>query len=535
MKREFRIGKTPIEVEELDRVVAVKAGEHAADVAETEGLMWNPGELAEAAGDTDSALPAVRKDDLQALKDSGWTLVRAEGLTNAAFAPLLAAGPPWARARVFRDAAGRLMLGNDHLTIRLRDALSEAQVQELFDRFGLTPIRRLKFARNLFEVRVARDQHFLDVSSTLAGADEVMYAEPQFIEHFRLRFKPTDPDYALQWHLNNTGQNQGTLGADLDAERAWDETRGAGMRIALLDNGFDVAHPDLKDAITPRSAFFDLRDESSATFRQGPAELPGRNHGTQCAGIAVARAGNGVGGCGVAHEAQLMALACVGGSMGNQTALARAISYAADPRTEDPNAKASDGADVISCSLGPDPLWLASVLEDAFVFATSKGRGGKGTPIFWATDNEDVDIAQDRICAHPLTIAVARSTNQDGDGQAASGHELDFVATGVDVYTTDINATFRTVTGTSLAAPAAAGVAALVLAANPGLHWLKVREIMRNTCEKVGGVVYDANGHNDDFGFGRVNAADAVHAAVLARSRTSGYRSRRQRRRTQRK
>jgi subtilisin family serine protease len=513
MTREYMIRGRLVTVEELEGVVAVKAGDAAEAAIAMPGAIGDANELREAAGDTDP----VRDDDWDAFRDSGWAFVRAEGLSDPVLTTLFPDDVHRGRARAFRDANGHLVLGNDHLTIRLSPTLSDGQVQEVFDRFGVTPIRKLGFAPNLYEARVTSDQHFLDVSMMLARESDVVYAEPEFIEHIALRFKPSDPDYPRQWHLNNTGQDQGTPGADLDMERAWDDTRGAGKRIALLDNGFEVGHADLAAAITPTSAFFDLQDGSSATFLKGPAHLPNRNHGTQVAGVAVARVDNEGGGCGVAPEAELMALACVGGSTGNQTALARAISYAADPRTEDPSASAKDGADVISCSLVPMPLSLKSVLEDAFVFATTQGRGGNGTPIFWATDNEDVPLSDDEVCSHPLTIAVARSTNQDGDGKAASGPELDFVATGVNVYTTDINGTFKTVTGTSLAAPAAAAVAALVLAANPDLFWYEVRDIMRKTCEQVGGVVYNAQGHNDDFGFGRVNAACAIQAAIRAR------------------
>ncbi|HEX2280418.1 MAG TPA: S8 family serine peptidase, partial [Thermomicrobiales bacterium] len=74
---------------------------------------------------------------------------------------------------------------------------------------------------------------------------------------------------------------------------------------------------------------------------------------------------------------------------------------------------------------------------------------------------------------------------------------------------------FGTSTGTSFAAPTAAGVGALVLAANPALTWTDVRQLMRDTCDKIGGVVYDANGHNVDYGYGRVNAAMAVSQASL--------------------
>jgi len=67
--------------------------------------------------------------------------------------------------------------------------------------------------------------------------------------------------------------------------------------------------------------------------------------------------------------------------------------------------------------------------------------------------------------------------------------------------------------GTSYAAPCAAGCAALALSVNPALSRDELRQIMRTAADKVGGAVYDGKGHNDDYGFGRVNAQRAVQLA----------------------
>jgi thermitase len=504
--------------------MALKAGNNAEAAASVPGAIGAAEELGWDTGDAGPPGPGVRNTDWEAFRNAGWAFVRAQDSFDPEVAGPSDDGVPGAGAKVYGDANRRLMLGGGHLSVRLREHLSDEQVREVLGRARVEIVQALGFAPNLFEVRVAPGSDLLDTAAKLEREDDVVYAEPEFIEFIPLRFKPTDPRYPEQWHLNNTGQDGGTPGGDLDVERAWDTTRGARTRIAVLDSGFDVEHPDLKAAFTPSSALFDLQDGSSATFRKGPAQLHNAFHGTRCAGIAVARANNDEGGCGVANEAELMAIDLLGGSLGNQLALARAVAYAADPRTVDTDAVAEDGADVISCSLGPDPWMLKQVLEDALVFATSKGRGGKGTPIFWATTNEDVAVSRDEVCSHQLTIAVGRSTNRDEDGKAASGPELDFVATGVDVLTTNAGGGYDTFRGTSLAAPAAAGVAALMLAVNPDLYWHEVRNIMRATCEKVGKVTY-VQGRHDDFGFGRVNAAEAVRAAARA-----GNHSRRSRR-----
>ena len=65
----------------------------------------------------------------------------------------------------------------------------------------------------------------------------------------------------------------------------------------------------------------------------------------------------------------------------------------------------------------------------------------------------------------------------------------------------------------SFAAPCAAGCAALALAVNPALTRDALRKVMRDSADKIGGAVYDPDGHSDDYGFGRVNAAKAVELA----------------------
>jgi hypothetical protein len=152
-------------------------------------------------------------------------------------------------------------------------------------------------------------------------------------------------------------------------------------------------------------------------------------------------------------------------------------------------------------------------MDDALTFASTQGRDGKGMAIFWAVDNAPNPVANDEICSHAATIAVGRSTRSDRENGSAFGPELDFLAPGVDVFSTESGGGFGTSTGTSYAAPCAAGVAALVLAAKPDATADELRAFLRDTCDKVGGVTY-TSGRHDKYGFGRINAAKAVEAAA---------------------
>ena len=97
-------------------------------------------------------------------------------------------------------------------------------------------------------------------------------------------------------------------------------------------------------------------------------------------------------------------------------------------------------------------------------------------------------------------------------GQLASafGPKLEFLAPGVNVFSTRSRSQHGFSTGTSFATPLAAGVGALVLSRDPTLTATQVRDRLRASCDQVGGVVYDANNHNDEYGFGRINAQRAV-------------------------
>ena len=522
MQHEQIVRGQVVEIEELEDLVAVMPGD-----ADRRAEVLVPEER-----QADVAGPGLDAQQLAAFEKAGWIFARpSTRLADAAVSRTEVDGVA-AVQRVFRKSNGRLALGTNKIAVRLRDELSDAEVVDVLSNHGVTAVKRLRFAPNLFEVRVAPGADFLEVARHLAEDAAVEFAEPQFIEHIPGRYTPSDPRYAQQWHLNNTGQLSGTPGADIRAERAWDLTKGGGVTVAVIDNGFNVGHPDLAAAVLPDSGYFASDPNGDTVFRNTLVDYPevmGQlnaagtifGHGTFCAGMALARADNGIGVCGVAPEAGFLAVACIDDQVGTQATLARAIAYAADPSLEVEGLSAADGADVISCSLGPNGAdWdMSQTLQTALDFVVAHGRGGRGTPIFWAVTNGNFEIRHDEVCSYSATIAVGRSTRNDTEHGCGSGPELDFVAGGVDVLSTATgpngDAAYGISTGTSFAAPTAAGVGALVLGANPDLGWQEVRDLMRRTCDRVGGATYDANGHHDDYGFGRVDAAAAVEQAVV--------------------
>src|SRR5690606_6434024 len=162
--------------------------------------------------------------------------------------------------------------------------------------------------------------------------------------------------------------------------------------IAVIDNGFDLTHPDLKDKVFKP---FDLWSQSSV-LTQGD---PRFTHGTPCASLALA-ASNGLGIVGVAPQAKFMA---VSGTSFSLRATEQMFDYCID-----------NGADVISCSWGTtDPAFnLNPMKEQAIAKAARQGRKGKGCVIIYAVGNDDLDFVS-FYSAHPDVIAVAASTSRD--------------------------------------------------------------------------------------------------------------------------
>ena len=353
---------------------------------------------------------------------AGWLFVEPQ----AAVAAAAKAGVAIPGAEAVRDVlispSGDLVIATNLVVVQLLEDIPEDEAIRQLSDDGLKLVRRLCFAPNLFEARVPAGRPLPEIISELQSkTDRYRFAEPSLLEAVTGRLRPTDPEFGNQWQHTNDGLKCGTAGADISSEAAWDITRGVGpqrpTRIAVIDFGMQITHPDLKKGIVG-GGFFDSDGQGGATFvrfEPGMFEFPDDSHGTFCMGMAGARMCNGSGGCGSAPEAHLLAIACMLSRVDTHVTLARAVAYAADPRCEDAQAAATDGADVISCSLGSGGAdWkLTETLDLAIKFAAKRGRGGLGAPLFWAVSNGNFEIARDEVCSHRDVIAVGRSNCHD--------------------------------------------------------------------------------------------------------------------------
>ena len=389
----------------------------------------------------------------------------------------------------------RILLETQRLIVQFVDGLDADEIASILHRHALYPVKTGGLPPGLLRVACYVDTA-IQAAFALMEESSVVFAEPDFLEHIGPRYIPTDPDYSQQWHHERIAN-----------DRAWDITNGKGIHVAVIDNGFDVNHSDL--AFGSLSGWFrSTVDLSDADFVRGLAGMPGGNHGTACAGMIAAREGNGTGGCGVAFGSELSAIACAPDQVQTQSTLARALAFAVRPDLEGVD---RPSADILCCSLGPNgAAWqMRQVLSDAIDFASSSGRDGRGAAIFWASTNGNFPISADEVCSHPQVIAVGRSSSADLDDGSGFGDELNFLAPGVSVWLPGQGGIHHATTGTSFAAPAAAGVAALALSVDPSLTATQLRDRLRQSCDKIGPLPY-AGGRNQRYGFGRVNAFNSV-------------------------
>ena len=495
-------------------------------------------------------LERVRLDDLSAASwrlppgedarwhDTGWTFVRdsGPGFVERALKADVPPREPWARVYV-RDGKQVVLAAGDVLVAAPR-TWSPAKILHELQAADLGHVHAFQAHPGIVSARHHPWQDPYEVCERLRTEHGFRAAEPDFMLRLEPAWRPDDPDYGLQWSWRVP--RRATAGASarggIAAERAWDQTRGAGTCIAVIDGGFDAGQPDFHGAsggaVHPASGRFEQDPVTGARrFVVGPVasqEAVQTQHGTKCAGRAGARANNGSQGCGLAPEADLLLVATNG--VTSTSVMARAFEYCVNPQAEDPSLDAAPGADAITCSLHTDFVtsWLAAFLmRMVLCYAGSVGgRGGLGAFIAWAAPNTASSVDVDPIFRSPHVAVVAASDGSDRvpmkDGKTNQGYgkRLFCVAPGIDVCcnfassSPGVPGTLRMDTGCSYAAPLVAALAALCVSVRPQLGASSVRKFIGKSCDRVGDVGYGPLGHHPDYGHGRIHATQTIRAVL---------------------
>ena len=407
------------------------------------------------------------------------------------------------------------------LTVQFKQGVNNLTQEKILSGYGLEFVKALDYLPRTYSVSLsqASTMNPLKIAAALEGRDEVEAAEADLAFEVALKHHPVDSLYAQQWHLNNTGGPGLRSGADVKAAPAWEFTRGSrDISICVMDDGFDLNHPDLSGAgkiVSPMD--FGDNDNSPRPVKRDD------NHGTACAGVAVAEE-NGSGVVGLASMCALMPV--------------RTSGWLSDDSIEALFQHAIDHhADVISCSWAaaswnfPLSIRMNGIIHKA---ATEGRRNKKGCVILFAAGNEnrpldgvkDGRASHQGFALHPDVLAVAASNSLDLKSDYSNfGQEISLCAPssgspGKRIVTTDRlgqkgyqsgDFTFS-FGGTSSSTPLAAGLAGLILSFNGDLTAGEVKEIMQQTADKIDDIPgeYDGNGHSQKYGFGRINAERAL-------------------------
>jgi subtilisin family serine protease len=417
-------------------------------------------------------------------------------------------------------------------------AAEEARLASLLDALSVAPVRRLDDGLALACAAAAAGPGPFDLdpsrfllvtaadSASAEAARETLMADPGivWVEPNAVREPavlppgfPSDPLFAdtRQWGLMNrgpAGAYGGVAGADIHALEAWALSVGAStMRLAIADTGVDPAHPELQAPIAGGGLRMELG--ANVTGDPNPAWADSFGHGTTVAGVMAARTHEGArfdslgmagvcGGDGAANPGcRLVPIKIAPGRTGTATSfdIARAMLHATSVGARAMNLSFAGG--------GPSRLerlaMLHAITHGCVVVAAAGNLGfTDGTrpqyPAAYAADGLGIQVgASDPWDRRPVW--------------SSHGPGLDVLAPGLDIWTCRMTystlAPYVAASGTSFAAPFATGTIGLLAAARPDLMDTDFQQILRASADDVG-----APGHDDETGWGRLNAAAALHA-----------------------
>ena len=366
---------------------------------------------------------------------------------------------------------------------------------------------------------------------------------PLVEKEFNLRYQPNDDNFTKQWYLDNSGQNNGTSGIDLNVKNVWSEYTGNGIVIGVVDDGIDYTHPDISPNFISDYSYDYCGNDTDVMPVDSYADSEDIIdwHGTAVAGIAAGKGDNQIGITGVAYNSSIAGIRLVAGDCDytyedeytlNDLAISEALVHELQ------------NIDIYTNSWGPvddgqtlgntGPLTIAALEK-----GVSEGRGGLGAIYTWANGNGlgNNDYSnKDGYANSRYTIAVG-AINWQGEQTSYSETGPNILVSAPShnnselldaaIFTTDImgeggnsegNYT-SVVGGTSVTTPMVAGVVALMLEANPDLTWRDVQHILVRSSQKVdsnhpGWFKTEANrDYNNAYGYGLVDAAAAVNIA----------------------
>jgi subtilisin family serine protease len=388
---------------------------------------------------------------------------------------------------------------DDEILVKFKPTVSFEQIEATLFSYKTKKIKRIPRI-NVYELKIPKEYTVDEMIKAFQENPDVEFAEPNYIAHITVM--PNDDFFEYQYALHNRGQEigpggpSGKTGADINAPEAWNEEKGKeNVIIAIVDTGIDLNHPDLKNKIY--SSGYDFANDD-------PLAMDDHGHGTHCAGIAAADTNNKEGIAGVAWNCKLLPVKVMNKEgFGLYSWISEGIIWAAD-----------QNASVINLSIGGE--FPSNTLRAALEYAYNKGvvivaaAGNEGGSVLYPAAYDEYCLAVAAIDYNDLRVTLLTYT-----WESNFGPEIDVAAPGVRILSTyPVSLTpsgylpYAWGSGTSMAAPHVAGLAALIKSLKP---WLKVEQIMdiiRYSCDDINSNSYP--GKDDYLGYGRINMEKAL-------------------------
>ena len=385
--------------------------------------------------------------------------------------------------------------------------------------------KKTNITNGLYKVKIAANEDIEKVYKLLKANSNIDYVEPNY--KVKIAAAPNDSYYSQQWALQK-----------ISASSGWDKTQGnSTTKIAIIDTGVDYNHEDLQSKIWVNSGeisgngidddnngyiddyngfdFFNgtlqnpslpFNKDTNKWVNDSNAAIDDHAHGTCVAGIAGAISNNSVGVAGIDWNAKIVPLKVLGSDgSGYISDIVAAIQYAAD-----------NNIAVVNLSLISDSY--SSSLESIVNYAY-----GKGVIIAAAAGNDDSsNVLYPAKFTNVLAVGASNSSDQKitpsmtgGVWGSNYGPELDVVAPGINLYTTDISGVggysngnylfdFR---GTSGATPHVAGEAALLKAFFPSFSNSQIMSKIKSGADNIDSVNPSYSGL---LGNGRINLEKTI-------------------------
>ncbi|MGP1909985.1 Ig-like domain-containing protein [Metabacillus sp. JX24] len=321
-----------------------------------------------------------------------------------------------------------------------------------------------------------------ELAEELEKLPEVKFAEPNYIVHALTK----DIHYPYHWSLENTGQNEGAPGADIDflgLEKLLKGMKLTNTLISVVDTGTNYTLQDLQSVTR--------KDLGKDFVNQDGDAMDDNDHGTHVAGTIAAVNNNFYSMTGINQFSRILPVKALDESgSGDMADVALGIRHAVDK-----------GAKVINLSLGSTSY--SDAVEQELIYAKKKG-----VTVVAASGN-DGEEAISYPGSSEYVIGVGATDNQDILADFSNyGEELDIVAPGVGIPSLTHNGEVMYASGTSMATPHVAAVAGLIYSINPNVTPDEVKKLLTLNSVDLG-----TKGFDPEYGWGRLDAAKAVKAA----------------------